>query len=195
MSKSPHLKVIFKKGFTLLEVLTAAAIAFVLLTALYTTFVAGTRSYRSTVNQAELAQNGRIALERISRDIRQTDEIVTTIPPTKDDLLNPPPNKILFQDGHSTTSIRYIEYRQDGNLLKRRTLHYSFSSSPSTWVLWNAQDQFNNPPTEHQDSEEIKADKISSLKFYGSNIVTIDLVINGSNQTIYLKTEALARNI
>lgn len=195
MSKLQPLKTRIKFAFTLLEVLIAAAVALVLLTVLYSTFISSNKSYRTTVNQAELAQNGRIALERISRDIRQSSDIVTVLPATDGIPLNPPPNHILFRDGHYTTGVRYIEYSLDGTLLRRKVIHYAFSSSPSVWVIWNAQDAYGNSPPPTEDKNEIKADKIGFLKFYGADNIAIDLSVTDSNYTFYFKTKALARNL
>ena len=184
-----------KNGFTLLEILVAVSISVLIVISIYGVYVVTSRSYHSTIAKAELAQNGRIALERLSRDIRQASDIVTTLPPTNSDLLNPPPNHLLFQDGHYTYGIRYIEYRLNSQNLSRKVIHYYFSSDPTNWVLWNAQDQFGNPPLESVDLDEIKADKIFDLDFYGTNLVNIDLSVTDTKNTFYFKTISLARNI
>jgi prepilin-type N-terminal cleavage/methylation domain-containing protein len=184
-----------KRGFTLVEVLIAIIIGTILLVTLYAIYVANSRSYRQTISQQELAQNARISLERMSRDIRQTDRIVTSLPPTANDPLNPPPSYIQFQDGHQISAIQYIKYYLSGTNLMRQVLHYSFSAAPNTWVAWNARDAFNNLPVEHIDSDTIKADKISSLKFYGSKIIEIELSVANENDTYNFRTKIWGRNI
>lgn len=381
MFKFQRLKAVFKirltqNSFTLVEVLVAISIAFVLLTALYTTFITANQSYRKTINQSELTQNARIALERISRDIRQADNIVTelppvdaeppevpgggepisetvnvrpdgpsvntnymghtpipagpnyttideestndsdyiygsgtdaaywelftlspnvpsgatvtnvtlharhkesfsgasrlfvftgTIPPTRYNLpiqyniwaedtvsldskpsggswtvedinnleigvrliktdeedlegraylsqyyatisytITPPeepfilpPSNIQFQDGHETSQIRYIKYYLESETtnLRRQVIHYYFSSAPDTWVSWNTEDQFGNAPEESIDEDAIKANKITSLKFYGVKVIYVDLVAADNQSTYDFKTAVLGRNI
>lgn len=177
-----------KKGFTLIEILVAMATGTLLLITLYSVYVVNSKSYRQSVNQQELAQNGRIALERISRDIRQTYEIKDTLPPTDTDLMNPPLSHIQFQDGHETAKIQYIEYSLDGTNLRRQVFHYTLSGN---WVTWDTPGAVKSAPTK----DEIKADKILSLKFYGNKIVNIDLKVSNSVDTFSFKTAVWGRNI
>lgn len=195
ISNYQQLKPGVRPAFTLLEILVAVTISSLIVIAIYGVYIVTSRSYRATIARAELTQNGRIALERMSRDIRQSNDIVTELPLTNNDLLNPSPNHIMFQDGHYTSGVRYIEYKLEGQDLKRKVIHYYFSSDPTHWVLWNAQDQFGNAPIESTDLNEIKADKILDLDFYGDNLVNIDLSVSDTINTFYFKTISLARNI
>lgn len=183
------------RGFTLVEVLVVIVTSTLLLIALYSVYVVNSRSYRQSVNQQELAQNARISLERMSRDIRQAERIVTTLPSTATDPLNPPPSYIQFQDGHETTKIQYIKYYLTDHNLKRQLIHYAFSSAPNTWVAWNAQDAFGNLPNESIDEDVIKADKISALKFYGGKVIEIELQVTNEVNTFDFRTKVWGRNI
>lgn len=183
-----------RPAFTLIEILIAMTIGSVILLALYGIYAVSSKSYLRSTDQSELTQNARIALERISRDLRQAEEIATSLPPTNTDPLNPPATQILFQDGHNTTQIRYINYYLSGADLYRRVLHYSFSSDPSLWVKYNATDQYDNPPNEIIDENLVKADKISSLQFYGENTIHIDLIASNENNNFPFTTTIFARN-
>ncbi len=182
-------------GFTLVEILIAMAAATLVLIALYGVYIVNSRSYRRTIDQQELAQNARISLERMSRDIRQAERIVTELPPDDTDPMNPPPSQIQFQDGHETSKIQYIVYYLTDTNLKRQVKHYYFSSSPSTWVAWNAQDEFGNLPNEAVDEDAIKADKIQLVKFYGVKVITMELQVANTESTFDFKTDAWGRNI
>lgn len=184
-----------KKSFTLIEVLVAIVASTLVLIALYSVYVVNSKSYRKSVNQQELAQNARISLERMSRDIRQADRIVTALPLTADDPLNPPPSYIQFQDGHETTKIQYIKYYLTDHSLKRQLIHYYFSSDPTTWVAWNAEDQFGAPPTESIDEDFTKADKVSLLKFYGNKVIEVEIQVTDEVNTFDFRTKVWGRNI
>lgn len=181
-------------GFTIFEVLVAITLSILVLGGLYGVYVTSVQSYRRSTAQAELSQNARIALERISRDLRQTQRIVTELPTDDTDPLNPPPSAIQFQDGHNTTQIQYIRYYLSGQELRQQFIHYYFSTSPDEWVAWNAQDEDGNPPQESA-TEVVKADKITSLKFYGDKLITIDLTTTYDTATFAFKTKILGRNI
>lgn len=188
------------KGFTLIEVIIAVSLSVILLGALYAVYITSYQSYRRSVAKAEINQNARIALERITRDLRQTERITTTLPIDDTDPLNPAPSTIMFQDGHVTDKIQYIEYSLTVNELHRKLIHYCFSSTPETcdivdWVAWNAQDQYGNPPNESIDEDAVKADKISVLKFYGNKLITIDVTATHNDQSVNYQTKTLGRNI
>src|SRR4030042_7081060 len=104
------LKAKLKRAFTLLEMVVTISLSLLLIGSLYSVYLTSYKSYRRSVNKAELNQNARIALERISRDLRQTERITTSLPPDDTDDMNPAPSAIQFQDGHDTENIQYIKY-------------------------------------------------------------------------------------
>lgn len=182
-------------GFTLIEILIAIAAGTILVLGLYGVYVFTSKLHRKNIDQQELTQNGRIALERMSRDIRQAQAIVTDLPLTNDDILNPPPSTIQFEDGHDVSKIQYIKYYLSDTNLKRQVIHYYFSASPTIWVKYNARDAFNNLPIESIDEDVIKADKISALQFYGDSFINISLTATNSENNFIFTTEVSGRNI
>jgi len=188
-------KVFLKHGFSLIEILVAIAAGSIIIVTLYSTYAFTSKMHLKNVNQEELSQNARIAMERISRDIRQAQLIVTDLPPTDTDVLNPPPSEIQFEDGHFTNKTRYIKYYLENNNLKRRIIHYYFSSNPNIWVAWNAQDEFGNLPQESSDEDTTKADKISTLSFFGSNPINIKIGVSNNDNSFYYSTKIFGRNI
>lgn len=92
------MRIFKKRGFTLTEVLVTIAILVLIIGAVYSAYVLTQRAYQEGEMAAELTQNGRVILERMSREIRQAKEIVTELP---EERINPS-NEILFQDGHSS---------------------------------------------------------------------------------------------
>lgn len=60
-----------KRGVTLVELLVAVALLSLIMVAFYTIFKGGTKAYETGETRVELIQNARIALDRISSEIRQ----------------------------------------------------------------------------------------------------------------------------
>jgi len=85
-----------KTGFTLTEVLVVTIILVLIVVTIFTVHTFSQRGYREGEELAELTQNGRVILERISREIRQTKEIIPLFPDTETNATS----NIQFQDGH-----------------------------------------------------------------------------------------------
>ncbi len=181
-------------GLTLIEATIAIAIAITIISAAYASFIMGEKTSRKSLQKAELSQNGRITLDRISREIRQTTEMVTLLPSDENDPLNPPPSGIKFEDGH-TDITQYITYYKSGTDLKRKVSHYYFDSDSDNWVVYNAEDSYGNPPTETVDEDLIIAEYINQLQFYGEEVINIDLTVQKNDETIDFKTSAFGRNL
>jgi len=188
-----HLKA-RRKGITLIELLMAMSISTMLLAALYAVYSTSYQVYKSSINKAELNQNARIALERIGRDLRQTSAIKTVLPPSDTDLLNPPSSKIQFIDGHNPDQIRYIYYYLEGNNLHRQIIHYFFTSNDDDWVPWNASEGL-GILQESIDEDVIKADQVTSLKFFGNNPTTVQITTANSQGNYTYQTEVWGRNM
>ena len=183
-------------GITLMEILVAVSLASLILLASYEIFSLSQELYIRHSNSTELTQNARIALERLTRDIRQTEEIITDIPDVPDDPTNPPPSQLKFQDGHNSTPIRYIEYSLVNNSLYRKITHFYFPDHPEVWVTWNATDGNGNPALESApDESKVLAENISSLGFWGTSLVTIDLQVSKNDINQNFQTSVLGRNI
>lgn len=186
----------YRRGLTLVEILVGITLSTLLIGALYGVYIVSNKSYRTSVNQTELNQNARIALERISRDLRQSMLLVTTLPPTNTDTLNPAPSDITFQDGHDNTKIQYIRYYLSGTDLKRQVFHYAFSSNPTVWVTYDALDNLNLPPAKTITEDTIKANTITTLQFYGtSSLININLTSTNGTSNYKYETAVYARNI
>jgi len=163
----------------------------VILILVYGSFITGQKLQRQGSINAELSQNGRIALDRISRELRQTGQLATVLSPTPPD---PAQNQIIFEDGHTDT-IQYINYYQTGTDLKREQGHYYFAGDPSSWVDYSAKDGGGNPALYAQDSNQTIAQNISSLNFYGEKNITIDLTVKKNDKEIRFRTQNLGRNL
>ena len=79
------------KGFTIIEVLVAISIGLVVILLSYLVYDVTLRFTAIENRKIELAQNGRVALDRMTRDFRQAQELVTVLPPVPDDPDNPRP--------------------------------------------------------------------------------------------------------
>ena len=187
-----------QKSFTLVEMLTVVFLSLVIVVASYSLYVMSYRSYQHNSASAELTQNARIALERFSRDVRQAIEILNNLP--EDPSETTPPSEIKFQDGHNfwppaNGKIQYITYYLSGTDLYRKISHYAFPTSPDDWVLWSTLDDSGQPPTEYTDLDQIKAQNISQLRFWGKNIITVRMSVSDGSSTYTFETKATARNI
>jgi len=103
----------FLTGLTLIELIITTTIFVLIVGILYSVFILNQHTYSEAEKMDEITQNGKIILERITRELRQTNEIVTPLPDTKDNPEFPPPEEILFRDGH-VISIVESGYVQGG---------------------------------------------------------------------------------
>jgi len=183
-----------KKGFTLVEILTVVFLGSIIIMTAYSVYLMSYKSYKKQSASAELTQNARIALERISRELRQSPDIITSLPADPQTSTS----EIMFQDGHNLLAVpppeceyQYITYKiSDGNFI-RFTKHYHLIDQ-SVCVKYDP----NQSQIEHKDPEQIKAEKLSQLQFWGViPTVTIHLEVS-DNQTAYqFETKTTARNI
>lgn len=181
-------------GFTLIEIMVVMGIFMLLFLVIYQMFLISNKAFTSGDQRLELIQNGRIILDRITRELRQGIEVVTILPLTKDDPLLPPPSEIIFQDGHDATNIEYLKYSLDNNLLKRERIAYYFSSEPETYVYWNSKDENNQPPIATVLEEKIIAEYLDNIIFYGSELVTMEIFLKKNITELHLLTSVWGRN-
>lgn len=180
-----------KRGFTIIELLISSAVGTLVLVIAYVSFVTGQKLYRRGILNAELSQNGRIALDRTSREIRQTGQVVTVLSPTPP---TPAQNEIKFEDGHTDT-IQYIRYYLSGSELKREQGHYYFPSEPSAWVDYDAKDGYGAPANYMTDLDQVVAQNITFINFYGEKVIGIDLTVERDGKDIQFRTKNLGRNL
>jgi len=87
-------------SFTLTEIIVTITILILIIGAIFSLYISGQRAYQKGEAASELTQNGRLILERMTREIRQTGEIITPLPDVPDNPDDPPPEEIFFKDGH-----------------------------------------------------------------------------------------------
>lgn len=186
-----------KKGFSLPELLIAITITALVVEAAYFASRIGQETFKKTSEKIELAQNARVILDRMSREIRQATDIVTELPPGSDDPADPPKNTIKFEDGHSAIN-QYISYRLENNNAYRTVTAYYFGGPPipdsSEWVVHDAIDSDNNPPNSTDISNNLIAENITSLKIYGDSVIYIEMTASKDDQTADFATSVYPRN-
>lgn len=85
-----------KKGFTFVETLVYMVIFLIVVVSLYTIYGFNQRLYVTQQSVAEISQNARIIIERITREIRQARKIISVLPILDENS----PSEIKFYDGH-----------------------------------------------------------------------------------------------
>jgi prepilin-type N-terminal cleavage/methylation domain-containing protein len=183
------------KGFTLIEVIVVVFLSVMILGILYNILLLTQKARKSGDIHLELIQNGRIILDRISRELRQSETIITEIPQINNDPELAPPAEIEFQDGHDLNDIQYIRYFMNNNQLFRQKKIYFFSDSTSTHVIWNALDLNNNPPSYEVTEERIIAEYIQNIKFWGEKLIFIDIYLNKEQTNDHLLSAVWGRNL
>lgn len=186
-------------GFTLVEILITITVFVLISIAIFNILFFGQRFAGKGNIRAELLQNGRIILERMTREIRQAEEIVTEL---SDDEIGAT-TTIIFQDGHDISFIHYIHYFRDGisGTIKREDLAYYFSisgdsASSSTYVSWNAE-----PPEDETletiilESPRTIGEYVANLELWGLEVINISMTLKNQDQTIGLRTKIFGRNL
>lgn len=182
-------------GFTLLEIIVSMFLFTIIIILISDVYLATQRAYNKNSDTAELTQNARVSLDRISRELRQSSSIITTLPATADDPGNPPANQIFFQDGHDPSRITYLRYYLNGANLTREYKAYYFDQEPSVFVAYNSLDQGGNPPLETIIDDRIVGEYFSELKFWGaSGLININLHLAKNQNTITIDTSVFSRN-
>ncbi|MDO8668068.1 MAG: prepilin-type N-terminal cleavage/methylation domain-containing protein [bacterium] len=182
-------------GFTLIEVMISLSLFVVLILLINSMFTISQSAYNKNSNLAELTQNARVALDRLSRELRQSETIVSSLPPTDTDPGNPPINQIFFQDGHNTSLTTYILYRLEGTNLNRVQKAYYFNNEPETYVTYNSVDQAGNSPLELIISDQTVGEYFNGLEFWGaSGLVNIYIKLAKNKNLFELDTMVYSRN-
>lgn len=190
MSTSPRKK----PGFTLIEVLVAIIISSILIGITVSVYNLFRKSMLQDQSKADMVQNARISFDRLTRELRQTPDVVTTLPADPTDNSVTQPGEIEFEDGH-TQDLTYRRYYVSNGTFKVDTKEYYFSGTPAIRVRWNATGG-SGTLTAHVISTQDIADSIQSISFYGTNQIQIILVTVGeNNQTFPLRTVVFGRNL
>lgn len=181
-------------GFTLVEVIISLSISVLIFVLLSQVYLLAQNTYLETDARAEITQNGRVILDRMVREIRQTPEIATQIP---ESAVEPVPSEIVFQDGHDTSEIRYIRYFLDGTNIKRQIIVFYFPSEPLYYVHSYDTDEPepHNPPNQLVLEEKIIGEYASDIEFFGDRLLNINLYLSKDNQTSIISTAVYGRNL
>ena len=196
MSKALNLRVLLhreinmkNKGFTILEITSVLAIFLLILLLVGSIHVMAQRTSRRGADQSELTQNARVVLDRISRELRQADGIISIISSTT------PVSEILFKDGHDDSQITYIRYYLDGNEIKRSHHAYYFNTDPATYVIWDSLDIFGNPPIELVLEDRVVGEYLETVELISvDGLVEINLILNKNRSRIHFGTKVYIRN-
>lgn len=184
-----------KPAFTLVELLVAVAVSSVLVFITVSTYSLFRRSMTLDQSRAALAQNGRIAFDRLSRELRQTPEVVTDLPADPNDTTVVQPGEIEFEDGHAN-NLTYKRYYVASGVLKVDVKQYYFTYDTGTRVKWNAVGTSGESPISNVISTNDVADSVQSVSFYGSNQVQMLITLQDSDsQQLQLRTTILGRNL
>jgi prepilin-type N-terminal cleavage/methylation domain-containing protein len=180
-----------KKGFTLVELLVTIVVLSLVLGAVYEGYSLSQKASREGERAAEIAQNGRVILERIVREIRQAEEIVTELPEGEAGASG----EIIFEDGHISDPYHYIHYFKEDTNLCREVVGYYFSDDASqTLVPWDATPQ-ENLIKKTLEEKEIIGEYVDNIKFWNSRSINISLALKKQDKVLNLLTQAFSRNI
>lgn len=179
-----------KSGFSLVEVLLVLVSGSIFLLIIFYFYFASRGFYLGVQSKTEVGQNGRIAMDRMVREIRQARYMVSNLPPDQSGA----PSEITFQDGHTDT-IQYIRYYLADTQLKRDLIQYFFASDPNTPVDMNSHDGQGNSPSPSVKDTQVVAEYVTSLQFYGSGSVTVVFSAKYRDKTVDLLTNVAGRNI
>jgi len=182
-------------GFTLLEVIVSISLFTTIIILVSNIYSVTQNAYNKNSNIAELTQNARVSLDRISRELRQSSSIITALPETDDDPDDPPTNQIFFQDGHDMNQITYLRYYLDGTNLMREHKAYYFSEEPSIYVIYNSLDQGGDSPIETIIDDRVVGEYFTGLDFWGTNgLINISLTLEKNQNIFAIKTSVFSRN-
>jgi prepilin-type N-terminal cleavage/methylation domain-containing protein len=188
-----------KSGFTLAEVIIAVAISSLIVLMISSSYFVAQRAYVKADSKAEISQNGRVILDRLARELRQTPDIVTPLPA---DNSNPEltPNEIMFQDGHNTSQITYIRYYASGTDIYRQIIAYYYDSDPNTYVRWHGSEPLPPgdppPPLMKILEDRLIGEYVSNLEFWGTKKPTyINLNMHKNKENVILNTAVYGRNL
>lgn len=181
-------------GFTLVEILISLSLLLIIFLAVVSVYTISQRLYVLADNQAEISQNGRVIIDRLTRELRQTQDIVTTLPATNS---NPEtlPDEIMFQDGHDPEIIRYIRYYLDGQDIKKQIIAYYFTINPEQYVYWHAIDQNGNPPQNKILEDKIIGEYVYDWEFWGNKLIYINIYLVKNQNSQIINTAIYGRNL
>jgi len=193
-----------QKGFTLVEILIFITIFLFVFIGIFNIFSFSQTFYSQMVIQSELLQNGRVVLERITREIRQGEDVVTQLPQIPDG----PVLEIEFQDGHTPSPYEYLGsdyyyiryyFSSSTKELYRQYRVYCFDDCEycNTYFRWDDTriEGTNILPTHACVlGEKIIGEYVKDLNFWGSGLINISLTLNNRGQELTFQSKIFGRN-
>ncbi len=185
----------FRNGFSILEIIVSLSLFVFAIFLVFSLYSSAQKSYNKGSNKAELIQNARVCLDRMSREIRQALDLITVLPEVNDDVGNPPPDEIFFRDGHDMDQITYIKYYLDNTNLKRTHMAYYFAADPSVYVPYDSTDILGDPPDELILEDFIIGEYFNDIDFWGSGgLVYIFLDLSKGTDFYKVESSVFSRN-
>ena len=150
-------------------------------------FILAQRTYTKGTNQNELTQNARVCFDRLSRELRQAEELITDVSATT--------SEIFFQDGHNSDEISYIKYNLENEQLYRTHKAYYFPADPSIYVYHSSIDEFGTPAASTTLSSRVIGEYFSNINFQGDDgLINIIINLSKANVDLQISSKVYIRN-
>ncbi|MFA5047789.1 MAG: prepilin-type N-terminal cleavage/methylation domain-containing protein [Patescibacteria group bacterium] len=185
-----------KNGFTLVELVIALTISILIFLIVIASYDFNQKLYSDIDTRSEIIQNGRVIIDRLVREVRQAQKMVTNLPPDTSDPDNLP-DEIIFQDGHDNSVIKYIRYYLTGSDLKRQVIAYYFADDPDNYVYWDATDNADphGPPTMIVLEDRVIGEYVDDVEFWGNKLININIYLYKNNHSEIINTAVYGRNL
>lgn len=189
-----------RRAFTLIEVLLAATLSVGLVGIAGSSYLQSERVAAIEADELAVAQNARVLIDRLSRDVRQTTEFAFTLPETVADGAS----SVEFVDGHepSIDGPYYLRYElQDGQVWRRRHYYYR-GSQPGTRLPFSQGETVYEEGEEggdtalyrHETEAVVIAESVADLKFWGTaNLLSVDVWLQRADGTTEPLHSAVAK--
>ncbi|MCD4694543.1 prepilin-type N-terminal cleavage/methylation domain-containing protein [bacterium] len=179
------------RGFTLLEIVVAVSIFVLIIMISGSLYTISQRSYTSSENKMELVQNGRVAFDRLSRELRQSVEIATPLASSSSET----ETEILFQDGHDSNEITYVYYYLSGSNLRRAKIAYYFNEEPDIYVRYNSRNEDSDLPENVVLEDRVVGEYFKNIEFWGEyGLVYASTTLANRDEEFKIKTNIFSRN-
>lgn len=183
-----------RSAFTFVELLVAVMVSSILVSLTVSTYMLFRKGIAVDQARSDMVQNSRVAMDRLVRDLRQTNAVVTDLPDNPSDTAITQPHEIEFQDGNAG-DMSYHRYYLNGTTLEMDTKYYYFAGQQGVWVAWNARDINNNPPSVVVTTQDI-AQGVSTFDLYGYKPIEVDMTTSDSTgQSYVVRTYVTGRNL
>ncbi len=176
-----------KPAFSLIEVGIAVTIVIMLMIVTYSVFIMSQQTQRKVDSRAEIVQNQRATFDRLTRELRQANTILTALPASE----------LKFEDGHGNLAGNptvYVRYYLQGTDLYREVSYYYFAPDTITHVFYSDTDGGGNPPSLSVTEDRLVGEYVSSLSFSGSGTITVSTTFTNNSQILTLTSDVSPRN-